>query len=205
MRSSSIHVQNKTKQTNFEILILISIIFAQSIHNRFCYLILFYHLKKQFYQLYHTILQYTTSKNSIFFPFYLNILFYSFFFNFFFSLPFLLFLPQPLAPATTKQTITTTTLGPTKSHQNQKPKKKTKNKKQKTKIKPTKYPLQTQQTHSNPTNQTPATKPRNWPPCQHLQTPVSMLISTVLTSNHHAHLNHATSLATTPIQKSDSA
>ena len=31
-----------------------------------------------------------------------------FFFLLFFSLPFLLFLPQPLAPATTKQTITTT-------------------------------------------------------------------------------------------------
>ena len=110
MRSSSIHVQNKTKQTNFEILILISIIFAQSIHNRFCYLILFYHLKKQFYQLYHTILQYTTSKNSIFFPFFLNILFYSFFFFFFFSLPFLLFLPQPLAPASTSSKPIPTTM-----------------------------------------------------------------------------------------------
>ena len=42
-----------------------------------------------------------------FFLFYLNILFYSFFY-FFFTLPFLRFLPQPLAPATTKQTITTT-------------------------------------------------------------------------------------------------
>ena len=41
-----------------------------------------------------------TSQNSIFFPFYLNILFLIFFFYyFFFSLPLPLFLPQPLAPA----------------------------------------------------------------------------------------------------------
>ena len=45
------------------------------------YPILFYHLKKLLYQLYHTILQYTLhSKTLFFFPFYLNILFYSFFF-----------------------------------------------------------------------------------------------------------------------------
>ena len=137
MRSSSIHVQNKTKQTNFEILILISIIFAQSIHNRFCYLILFYHLKKQFYQLYHTILQYTTSKNSIFFPFYLNILFYSFFFLIFFLFLFFSFsLNLQHRPQLNKQSPP--------CHHYPRPNKippepKTQNKKKQNK--PTKYPL----------------------------------------------------------------
>ena len=80
---------------------------CQSIHISKFYLILFYHLKKLFYQLYHTILQYTQHlKTLIFFPFYLNILFYSSFYYISFSLPFLLFLPQPLAPATIDKTKT---------------------------------------------------------------------------------------------------
>ena len=51
-----------------------------------------------------------TTQNSIFFPFYLNILFYSFFFYYFsFSIPFPLFLPQPLAPISTHRTTHTHT------------------------------------------------------------------------------------------------
>ena len=66
----------------------------ESIHNSKCHLILFYYPKKLFYQLYHTILQYTQHhKTFFFFLFYLNILFYSFFCYYFsFSLPFTLFL-----------------------------------------------------------------------------------------------------------------
>ena len=123
----------------------------------------------------------------------------------------------------------TTTPCPTKSPQNRKPKKKKKKQKTKKQNKnKTKYPLKTQQTHRNPTNQSKhpsqprwlsknrITKPRNRPPCQHhqtYQTLVSMLISTpvftsvstpistVLTSSHHADLSRATSFATTPIQR----
>ena len=53
---------------------------CKSIHNGECYPILFYHIKKLIYQLYHTILQYTQHSKtlSFFFPFYLNILFYSY-------------------------------------------------------------------------------------------------------------------------------
>ena len=50
-----------------------------------------------------------TSKNSIFFPFYLNILFYSFFYYFSFSIYFTLFLPQPLAPVSTHRATHTQT------------------------------------------------------------------------------------------------
>ena len=69
--------------------------------------ILFYHPKKLLYQLYNTILQYTSIPKLYFFPFYLNILFYSFsfFYYFSFSLPFPLFLSQPLAPMMIKATI----------------------------------------------------------------------------------------------------
>ena len=77
--------------------------------------------------------------------FFFPILFkYSFLFLFltiFFSLPFLLFLPQPLAPATTKQTITT--MPPLPSAQQNPTRTKNQKIKIKNKIKPTKYPLKT--------------------------------------------------------------
>ena len=50
------------KNTKF----LIYFMATKSIHNRFSYLILFYHPKKLFYQLYHTILQYTQYPNFYF-------------------------------------------------------------------------------------------------------------------------------------------
>ena len=78
---------------------------------RKCYFILFYHLKKSLYYLYHTILQYLASQNSIFIKmlfFNLSLLFISnrhFFSDFgmfqFLGFPtvfFFLSLPQPLAP-----------------------------------------------------------------------------------------------------------
>ena len=58
----------------------------------------------------YTIPFYKTSNNPkfFFFPFYLNILFYSFFFYYFsFSIPFPLFLPQPLTPVSTHRTTHT--------------------------------------------------------------------------------------------------
>ena len=78
---------------------------------RKCYFIIFYHLKKSLYYLYHTILQYLASQNSIFIKmlfFNLSLLFLSnrhFFSDFgmfqFLGFPtvfFFLSLPQPLAP-----------------------------------------------------------------------------------------------------------
>ena len=81
----------------------------KSISNRTCHAILFYPFKKLLYQLYHTILQNIQQpKILFFFPFYLNILFYSFFFYYFsFSIPFPLFLPQPLTPVSTHRTTHT--------------------------------------------------------------------------------------------------
>ena len=73
----------------------------KSIHIKKYYSILFYRPKKLLYQLYHTILQYFQHpKILFFFPFYLNILFYSFFYCFSFSLPF------PLSPSTSSTGLT---------------------------------------------------------------------------------------------------
>ena len=75
--------------------------YSKSIHSRFLYLILFYHLKKQFYQLYHTIYNIPSIPKLYYFTIWLKYYFLIFFYYFSFSPPFPLFHPQPLAPAST--------------------------------------------------------------------------------------------------------
>ena len=48
-----------------------------SIHNRKCHPILFYHLKKAIYQLYHVILQYTQYPKTLLFYHFIEILFFN--------------------------------------------------------------------------------------------------------------------------------
>ena len=62
-------------------LTLTSLLRLQSISIEECYSILFYHLKKLLYQLYHTILQYTLHPKTLLFYFFIKILFFYYFFH----------------------------------------------------------------------------------------------------------------------------